>query len=1100
MLAARFLFTRCQRLPDGCVLHDMLEATELFVAAYPFAPAAVPEPLREVCAELSSRPPGVEHVAWHDEAIDLLDAARAASDPAMVDQAIGLLASAALAARADANLPYYLSHLGTAWLDRFRMTGHAADLDYAITAHQRALATHVPVKADQAGHLANYGDALLARFEHQGDTRDLDTAVTADRAAVELAQAAMKDAAAQLTPGGDPDQGRAAEYAARTALSNLAAALAASFDCRRDRADLDEAARAAREAKRLTPEDHPDRPGVLANLAQIALELFTRFWQVSDLEEALTAAGTAARAAVAGNPARPMSLVALALAYSARFSYTGDLRDLDEAIKVSSDAIAATPAGHPGRPGCLSNYASLLRQRYEAIGDTHALKEAVTAARNAVEETPVGHFGRPGFLNNLGNILRGRFEAVRAPADIEESVTVLDQAVAAAPPHAADRPGFLANLASSLVTESGHKRDLAPLERATALLQRDIATADGHPLRHLYLSALGNVWRARFDTTGDETALEEGIGLFRQAAEAVPDDHPRRPEYLGHLGSLLRRRFDRNTCDVAAGREALDVCQSAATARAAPAVVRTLAARNWGDVAAGLGDATAAMDGLAAAVGLMDQVAWQGLHRSDQERQLGRFVALACDAAACAIKAGHPAKAVELLEQGRGVLLTQALNRRARYHDLNRAPPGLARQLASINDRLERMVAAEDLMNVADSAWADRHAEVTAERDTVLEQIQALPGFSDFLKRPDFAILRDAAAAGPVVIINVSSYRCDALIVTTAGVRVTELPNLSGADAVRQVTAFVEALSTVQKAGLDPAVQATADQTIAAVLAWLWDAVISPLLPDLLLACGTVTDGHRPRVWWCPTGPLTFLPLHAAGHHDSSGQTILDHVVSSYAPTLRLLRQARRRPSGEPGDSRPLLVALPVTPGQQNLSGAEREADDFAKRFTAARQLRGPQATVEAVSRALSACPPWAHFACHGIQDVADPSAGHLILHDGPLSIAEISELRLDHAELTFLSACETSRGGAALADEAITIATAFHLAGCSHVVGTLWAIADRLAPAAANDVYEALSQPGPPGIEPSTTALAVDAAVRALRDKCPGMPRRWAPYIHIGP
>jgi len=155
---------------------------------------------------------------------------------------------------------------------------------------------------------------------------------------------------------------------------------------------------------------------------------------------------------------------------------------------------------------------------------------------------------------------------------------------------------------------------------------------------------------------------------------------------------------------------------------------------------------------------------------------------------------------------------------------------------------------------------------------------------------------------------------------------------------------------------------------------------------------------------------------------------------------------------------------------------------------------------VEAVSRVLSACPQLAHFACHGLQYVADPSAGHLILHDGLLSITKISELRLDHAELAFLSACETCRGGAGLADEAITLATAFQLAGYRHVVGTLWAIADRLAPTAANNVYEALTESGLPGIETSTTALAVDAAVRALRNKCPGTPRRWAPYIHIGP
>jgi CHAT domain-containing protein len=131
---------------------------------------------------------------------------------------------------------------------------------------------------------------------------------------------------------------------------------------------------------------------------------------------------------------------------------------------------------------------------------------------------------------------------------------------------------------------------------------------------------------------------------------------------------------------------------------------------------------------------------------------------------------------------------------------------------------------------------------------------------------------------------------------------------------------------------------------------------------------------------------------------------------------------------------------------------------------------------------------------------VTDPSAGHLRLHDGPFSIGEISAMRLGEAELAFLSSCETSRGGAGLTDEAITLATAFQLAGYRHVIGTLWPISDRLAPAVANDVYEALTQPDNCGIHANNTATALDAAVLTLRHKRPGAPWLWAPYIHIGP
>src|ERR1039457_3168570 len=63
VLAGTFFFTRCLQQPGGFALDEMLQAMELFVAAYPFAPSVVPGPLREVCTDLSSSPPGIDDVA-----------------------------------------------------------------------------------------------------------------------------------------------------------------------------------------------------------------------------------------------------------------------------------------------------------------------------------------------------------------------------------------------------------------------------------------------------------------------------------------------------------------------------------------------------------------------------------------------------------------------------------------------------------------------------------------------------------------------------------------------------------------------------------------------------------------------------------------------------------------------------------------------------------------------------------------------------------------------------------------------------------------------------------------------------------------------------
>lgn len=497
------------------------------------------------------------------------------------------------------------------------------------------------------------------------------------------------------------------------------------------------------------------------------------------------------------------------------------------------------------------------------------------------------------------------------------------------------------------------------------------------------------------------------------------------------------------------------------------------------------------MAGHAAAVDLLDTVAWRDLRRGDQERQLGRFIALACDAAAWAITAGYPEKAVELLEQGRGVLLARSLDERARGFDLVRIAPDLAGQLDRIDQALDGLLARDDRPTADPAAVRHRRAELTSQRDALLLEIRERDGLHDFLRRPAFASLRNAAADGPVVIVNVSHYRCDALIITSSGVTVTELPKLTGEDAVRETAAFVAALE-------DPLARIPPGPRFTSVLAWLWDSLAAALLPDLRAAVPGA--GPRPRVWLCPTGPLTFLPLHAAGRHGQPGETLADQFILSYTPTLRLLQQARQpgRPGRAPGP--PLLVALPHTPGARDLPAAEREADAFAAQFTGARQLRGAAASLASTRQELQDCPRWAHFACHGRQDISDPSAGHLRLYDGRLTVREIGQLRLAGTELAFLSACETFRGGPQLADEAITLATAFRLAGYRHVVGTLWTIADELAPDVADGVYDALRLADGLALAADQTAEALDGAVRNLRAAHPQAPWLWAPYVHIGP
>jgi hypothetical protein len=423
----------------------------------------------------------------------------------------------------------------------------------------------------------------------------------------------------------------------------------------------------------------------------------------------------------------------------------------------------------------------------------------------------------------------------------------------------------------------------------------------------------------------------------------------------------------------------------------------------------------------------------------------------------------------------------------------------------------------------------DRRMALAREWDELVEKVRGLDGFEDFLRPPRLKTLLPAAANGPVAVINISRWRCDALIVTEAGVRVEKLPRLNeetvaekasdylrvlrrvdeaahelhaawqrfdggdqGFDAVRQ---FTEAKQAVQAAERDR------DKTLVAVLAWLWDRIADPVLTCLGLVGTPQPDQSWSRLWWCPTGLLTLLPLHAAGHYDvdghASGHAVLDRVVSSYTPTLRALLEARQPLDSLTGQERILVIALAETPGEVPLADVTRERDLltslFAGRYTV---LEGDAATWAAVRNELPRH-RWAHFSCHGGQNLADPSQGGLLLQDRLLSIADISTGHY-RGEFAFLSACMTATGGVNLPDEAITLAAALHYTGYRHVIGTLWSIYDQTAADVAEAVYSELTSTGQ--FEPATSAYALHNAIRDLRDSGTLPLSAWVPFTHTGP
>ncbi|MFC6081231.1 CHAT domain-containing protein [Sphaerisporangium aureirubrum] len=1044
-----------ERVPQGpgTARHTLvLELVDADLAAV--AAGAEPRPLRESLSGLSPRPPG-----RYDDLRDQVN-----------------------------SLVLRYGHLGD-----------PADLDRMIAHLERAVRTVPADQPEHTGFLNSLGASLFDRFGRSGDPADLERAITS------------LERAARLAPG------------EASCLSNLGVSLLSRHLRTGDVADLDQAIEHLEEAVRLSPGE----ASYLSNLSEALRTRAEHTGEVADLDRAVDMAGRAVRTGSGGRAQKATHLANLGSAHQLRAERTGGGADLDEAITYLDQAARAVPDGHVGEVGIWSNLGNALRIRYERTGDAADLDRAVEAGRRAVRTAPRIHTDRAMALSNLANALQHRHlrhavdtdgtpgpdhdeaadaggpdEAAgpgdaggpeeapgrRDGGDLDEAIGHLYAAVRGLPAGHPFLAKCLSNLALTLEMRFERGRDPVDLDEALARLEEAVRVSPpGSVGRWNYLSNLGNALQARFEHAGDLADLEEAIRHFDGIVETTPPDHPNRAAYLVNLGSALSALSD-EVGDESHLDRAVDAWRAAAELPSGVTGQRMRAALAWGRRAR---TPESAADGLAAAVRLLPRLAWHGLTPATRREHLTQWPGIARAAAEAAIAAGRTAEAVELLELGRSILWSQTLRLRTDLTALERAAPELAARLVEIRRVLDAPAEDEGVPRVV----AEQRMRLAREWDDVVDRVRRLDGFAHFLRAVPYAELRRAAEGGPVVIVNVGTTRCDALIVTSGAELplLVPLPGLHARDADHRTFTWLRALHRVESGDRSQAAVVNLRQTLTAVLAWLWDTIASPVLTAL-----GEPSRAAPRLWWCPTGPLVLLPLHAAGTRDTDGASVPDQVVSSYTPTLDALIRARRgTPSADGRTPRLLAVGLSRTPGQPPLPAVPDELAEIARHHPITTRLADGDATRPRVLSALAAH-EWAHLACHGTQNLLDPASAAVHLHDGPLTVADIAARTLAHAELVCLSACQAAVGGVALLDEAVHLAAALHVAGYRHVIATQWSIADDDAPRMASHLYATLTADGRPDAARAATAL--HHATRELRAAHRNRPDLWAPYLHIGP
>ncbi|KAJ2931097.1 hypothetical protein H1R20_g5979, partial [Candolleomyces eurysporus] len=988
------------------------------------------------------------------------------------------------------HIPHLLYNLSIALLRRSEAgcgSSSLADLDNAISNRSQALSLFRLQQGHTTEELSTWINAtatlIVQRFERTNSLVDLEESIRLQQESIDLLQGKLHRRVPLM-------------------LSNLAASFYHKFQFTGRTKCLEEAIEAEQKALSLSyrqdqtpPQMNYSRRLGYERLALWNFRLSERTGRLADIDEALSFQKKllemtppkeyGARSELLGN---------LGLLLHTRFLRSGKIEDINEAIRTLQAAKAVyqhRPLGFEssnGPIGLYNNLGNSLARRFERTGNLVDLDEAISNQKSAVDLVPDSNQTlKSSSHNNLGISLTFRFERTGAISDIEDAITSLRNAVALSVPlpetdKYTSKPNDILvtvtrmnNLSIALLRRFERGSALEDIQEAILHQQKVVQfTPHGHPDLPARLNNLGRFLYARFNRMDDASDLTTAISCQLKAVDLLPNDHPDLPAWLNNLGGSFLTRMNKTSNSSASDIDrATTAFQRAIELTPADHASRPMLFHNLGNAFS--------------------------MHF----------------------------KATDVLQYAEEAIST-----------LETAISLTADDDAHLPSYLKSM--ADDEIH--------QHVKVSKDYNEAIEEARRIPGFEAF--NLPFAsssieeLSQNLPEEGRVVLINVNQHRCDALVLMAGcqepgdlihvplsfslemverlhGKLTDELTVLASRDGLQELEGSLDGTETERS--MAPRSRRTWEKNpIGYILGELWQHVVKPILDAVAI---TRSESPTTRIWWCPTGPLAFLPIHAAGKYMGGRDpakitSIFDYAISSYTPTVSALTNAfkRRKLVAESvatthTQTTPtlLLVNQSNAPGLTPIPGTTQETRAIARLSLRAGfetfSLDGAQATIDSVIAKINDFSS-IHLACHAFQNTVEPLRSGFALHDGRLELSKLIQTRHsrnDGSSIAFLSACQTSTGDVRLSDEAVHLAAGMIAAGYTEVVGTMWSIQDRYAPKVAEDFYKYLfagseREGGPYGGRGAYSLFqSLNQLRRTLKPDSPISYLAWVPYVHFG-
>ncbi|TFK35094.1 CHAT domain-containing protein [Crucibulum laeve] len=852
------------------------------------------------------------------------------------------------------------------------------------------------------------------------------------------------------------------------------------YDAFGDLQDLDKAISAHERAVNLIPQADPRLSRYLDRLGASYDSRFRHKEDLPDADEAISLFQRAAHLA-SDNPA---ILSNFATTLHQRFKRTRDLDDLNEAIRIQKNVLILVHQDDNDRSRMIKNLGTSLESRYGRCGDINDLTEAIENYREALRLIPEGHPAFIGCLNSLGCALQNKFQATNDLVDIDEAILLQKRVVSLNKQSHSDFPGHLSNLSNS--------------------------------------------FNIRFDVTRDTKDIEETIKVLQRAIDLVPDDNAIKCRFHFDLGiSFLRNYAHLKEQNGSLLEQSMKQHRLATKLSAGAPLQRILAADKWAETSIYLGNKSQYNEAYTIAFDLVPRLVWIGQTISGRHQELPKITQVVENAATIAIYRQQYSLALQWLEQGRCIIRNQLSNLRTPVDDLHRINPDLSSELQRVGTALEtyghmetnRSRTIEDIDEISSQNDAvRRHRQLAKQWDELVEKTRQIHGFETFLKPISFSHLSTTIPdMGPVITLSGhgGDQGCHALVIMRDSDEVIQirLDDFSYSKAEHLQRRLSQCLSSHRLRTREARLGRTHFKTLGSndiyyILSQLWTCLVKPILDGL--GYSPCDSSSPPRIWFCPTGPFTFLPIHAAGIYQSidgvRGPIISDYVIASYTPTVSAIAKIAQE-SKHTAFHGMLSVSQPDLPDLPPIPSTSMESLETHKAFEAldlpSLRLDRSSASIVSVLEGMQST-SWVHLACHAVQDTSDPVKSGFYLQEGRLDFSTLIQKNFPHADFAFLSACQTSMGDDKLSEEAVHLASGMLSAGYRGVIATMWSISDEHAPAISKQVYSHLLKNVEPNCGPQSSE-AVNALHYAIQDfrKEHGDDEMsllsWVPFVHWG-